>query len=84
MIGETSLEAIDGEKKIGGRPGLVIVILASAHLVLYFAPNLYLPFDLDELFLLGYALVLVDSGLVLFLGIRLWTPAVDEKMRSDG
>jgi hypothetical protein len=84
LIGETSLEAIHGEKKPGGRPGLVIVILVSAHLVLYFAPNLYLPFDLDELFLLGYGLVLADSSLVVFLGIRLWTPAVDEKMRSDG
>jgi hypothetical protein len=67
------LEAIDGETKTGGRIGLFIVILAFAHVVLYFAPNLYLPFDLDELFLLGYALVLVDSGLVVFLGIKLWT-----------
>ena len=67
------MEAIDGEKKTGGRIGLVIVIMAFAHVVLYFAPNLYLPFDLDELFLLGYALVLVDSSLVVFLGIRLWT-----------
>jgi hypothetical protein len=45
--------------------------MAFAHVVLYFAPNLYLPFDLDELFLLGYALVLADSSLVVFLGIRL-------------
>ena len=67
------MEAIDGEKKTGGRLGLVIVILAFAHVVLYFAPNLYLPFDLDELFLLGYALVLVDSSLVVFLGIKLCT-----------
>jgi len=67
------LESIDGEKKTCGRLGLVIVILALAHVVLYFAPNLYLPFDLEELFLLGYALVLVDSSLVIFLGIRLCT-----------
>ena len=67
------MEAIDGEKKTGGRLGLVIVILAFAHVVLYFAPNLYLPFDLDELFLLGYALVLADSSLVVFLGIKLCT-----------
>jgi hypothetical protein len=65
------LEAIDGEKKTGGRPGLVIVIMAFAHAVFYFAPNLYLPFDLDELFLLGYALVLVDSSLVVLMGIKL-------------
>ena len=65
------MEAIDGEKKTGGRPGLVIVILGSAHIVVYFAPNLYLPFDLWELFLLGCALVLVDSSLVVLLGIRL-------------
>ena len=67
------MEAINGEKKTGGRLGLVIVILAFAHVVLYFAPNLYLPFDLDELFLLGYALVLADSSLVVFLGIKLLT-----------
>ena len=67
------MEAIDGEKKTGGRLGLVIVILVLAHAVLYFAPNLYLPFDLDELFLLGYTLVLLDSSLVVFLGIKLCT-----------
>jgi hypothetical protein len=65
------LEAINEEKKTGGRRGLIIVIMALAHAVLYFAPNLYLPFDLDELFLLGYALVLMDSSLVVFLGIKL-------------
>jgi hypothetical protein len=67
------LEAIDGEKKTGGRPGLVILILGLAHIVLYFAPNLCLPFDLEELFLLGYALVLADGSLVVFLGIKLCT-----------
>ncbi len=67
------METIDGERKTRGRTALIIVITVFAHLVLYFAPNLYLPFDLDELFLLGYALVLVDSTLVVFLGIRLWT-----------
>jgi hypothetical protein len=65
------LEAIDGEKKTGGRIGLVIVIVAFAHAVLYFAPNLYLPFDLDELFLLGYTLVVLDSSLVVYLGIKI-------------
>jgi hypothetical protein len=64
------LEPIDGEKKTGGRLGLLIVIVTLAHGVLY-APSLYLPFDLDELFFLGYALVLVDSSLVVFLGIKL-------------
>lgn len=65
------MEAIDGEKKTGGRIGLVIVIVAFAHAVLYFAPNLYLPFDLDELFLLGYTLVVLDSSLVVYLGIKI-------------
>ena len=67
------MEAIDGEKKIGGRIGLVIFMVAFGHVVLYFAPNLYLPFDLDELFLLGYALVLADSIFAVFVGIKLWT-----------
>jgi hypothetical protein len=52
---------------------LVIVISALAYVVLYFAPHLYLPFDLDELFLLGYTLVLADSSLVVFIGIKLYT-----------
>jgi len=65
------LEAIDEEKKTGGRIALIIVITVFAHVVVYFAPNLYLPFDLDELF--GYALVLVDSSLVVFLGIKVCT-----------
>jgi hypothetical protein len=65
------LQAVDGEKKANGRPGLVIAVLAFAHAVFYVAPNFYLPFDLDELFLLGHALVLVDSSIVVFLGIKL-------------
>ncbi len=64
------MDAINGEKKRGGT-GLVILIMAVAHIVFYFAPNLYLPFDLDDLFILGYTLVLADSGLVVFLGIKL-------------
>jgi hypothetical protein len=73
------LDPINGEKKTGGRLGLVIVIMVFAHVVLYFAPNLYLPFDLDELFLLGYALVLADSSLVVFLGIKLCTQLGTER-----
>jgi hypothetical protein len=73
MFGETSLEAIDGEKKTGERLGLIIIILALAHAVLYFAPNLHLPFDLEELFLLGYALVLADSAFLVMVGVKLWT-----------
>ena len=65
------MEAINEEKKTGRRTGLVIVTMVFAHVVLYFAPYLYLPFDLDELFLLGYAVFLVDSSLVVFLGIKL-------------
>jgi hypothetical protein len=68
---EKTLQAVDGEKKASRRPGLVIIILAVAHAVFYVAPNFYLPFDLDELFLLGYSLVLADSTLVVFLGIKL-------------
>ena len=78
------MESIDGEKKTRGQLGLVIVILALAHMVLYFAPNLYLPFDLQELFLLGYTLVLVDSSVVVLLGIRLCTLPGNSKMRGDG
>ena len=50
---------------------MLVITLAVAHAMFYAAPNLYLPFDLDELFLLGYALVLVDSGLLAFLGFKL-------------
>jgi hypothetical protein len=74
------LEAINGEKKTGGR--IVIVIWAFAHAVFYFAPHLYLPFDLDELFLLGYMLVLADSSLVVFIGIKLYTLLRNRKVRQ--
>ncbi len=67
------MEALDAERKPGRRLGLVIVILALAHAVLYFAPNLYLPFDLEDLFLLGYALVLADSAFLVMVGVKLWT-----------
>ncbi len=67
------MEAIDGEKKPGRRLGLVIIIVVFAHVVFYFAPNLYLPFDLEDLFLLGYALVLADSAFLVMVGVKLWT-----------
>lgn len=71
MREDTSLDAFNGENKKSGRTGLVILVIVVAHAVFYFAPSLYLPFDLDELFLLGYLLVLTDSGLLVFLGIKL-------------
>jgi hypothetical protein len=40
-------------------------------LVFYFAPSFYLPFDLGEIFVLGYVLVFADSGFLVFLGIKL-------------
>ncbi len=65
------MDTIDGQRKTGGKTGLVIFLMAFAHAVFYFAPSLYLPLGLDELFLLGYALVLTDSGLVVLFGARL-------------
>ena len=72
MREETSLDAINGDNKKSGRSGLVVLLIVVAHLVFYFAPTFYLPFDLGELFLLGYVLVIADSGLVVFLGIKLF------------
>lgn len=72
MREETSLDAINGDNKKNGRSGLVVLLIVVAHLVFYFAPSFYLPFDLGELFLLGYVLVIADSGLVVFLGIKLF------------
>ena len=72
MREETSLDAINGDNKKSGRSGLVVLLIVVAHLVFYFAPSFYLPFDLGELFLLGYVLVIADSGLVVFLGIKLF------------
>jgi len=71
MRESTSLEAINGETRRGGSAVFVILVIAVAHAVFYFAPSFYLPFDLEELFLLGYALVFADSGLVIFFGIKL-------------
>ena len=72
MREDTSLDAINGDNKKSGRTGLVILLIVVAHAVFYFAPSFYLPFDLDELFILGYVLVIADSGLVVFLGIKLF------------
>ena len=68
----THLDAIDGENNKSGRTGLVVLLIVVAHLVFYFAPSFYLPFDLGELFVLGYVLVIADSGLLVFLGIKLF------------
>jgi hypothetical protein len=72
MREDTSLDAINGDNKKSGRSGLVVLIIVVAHLVFYFAPSFYLPFDLSELFVLGYVLVIADSGLLVFLGIKLF------------
>jgi hypothetical protein len=65
-----SQNAIGGDNK-SGRSGLVVLIIAVAHAVLYFAKSLYLPFDLAELFILGYLLIITDSALLVCLGIKL-------------
>ena len=71
MREDPSLDAINGDNKKSGRSGLVVLLIVVAHLVFYFAPSFYLPFDLDEIFVLGYVLVIADSGLLVFLGIKL-------------
>ena len=76
MREETSLDTLDGENKKIGRSGLVVLIVVIAHGAFYFAPNLYLPFDLGELFVLGYVLVITDSGLLVFLEIKLFGRAL--------
>ena len=72
MREDPSLDAINGDNKKSGRPGLVVLLIVVAHLVLYFAPSFYLPFDLGELFVFGYVLVILDSGLLVFLGLKLF------------
>ena len=72
MREENSLDTLNGETKKSGRTGLVVLLIVVAHLVLYFAPSFYLPFDLGELFVFGYVLVILDSGLLVFLGLKLF------------
>jgi hypothetical protein len=71
MREDTSLDASNGDNKKSGRSGLVVLLIVVAHLVFYFAPSFYLSFDLGELFVLGYVLVIADSGLLVFFGIKL-------------
>ena len=71
MREENSLDTLNGENNKSGRTGLVVLLIVVAHLVFYFAPSFYLPFDLGELFVFGYVLVFADSGLLVFLGIKL-------------
>jgi len=75
MREDSSLDVIGGDNNKSRRSGLVVLIIVVAHLVFYFAPSLYLPFDLGEFFVLGYVLVIADSGLLVFLGIKLLTKA---------
>jgi hypothetical protein len=72
MREDLSLDAINGDNKKSGRPGLVVLLIVVGHGVFYFAPSLYLPFNLSELFVLGYGLVIADIGLLVFLGITLF------------
>jgi hypothetical protein len=72
MREDPSPYAINGHNKKSGRPGLVVLLIVVAHGAFFFAPSLYLPFDLGELFVLGYVLVIADSGLLVFLGIKLF------------
>jgi hypothetical protein len=72
MREETLLDAFHGENNKSSRTGLLILVMVVAHLVFYLAPSFYLPFDLGELFILGYVLVIADSGLLVFLGIKLF------------
>ena len=75
MREENSSNTLYGENNKSGRTGLVGLLIVVGHLVFYFAPSFYLPFDLGELFVLGYMLVIADSGLLVFLGIKLLTKA---------
>jgi hypothetical protein len=68
----TSPDSLNDETTRRGSTGLVVLIIVVAHAVFYFGPSLYLPFDLGELFVLGYALVIADSGLFVFFGIKLF------------
>ena len=72
MREENSLDTLNGENNTSGRAGPIVLLILGAHAVFYFASSLYLPFDLGEFFVLGYVLVIVDSGLVVFLGIKLF------------
>jgi hypothetical protein len=72
MREDTLLQAINGDNNKGGRFGFFVLIIVVAHAVFYFAPSFYLPFDLGELFVFGYVLVIADSGLLVFLGLKLF------------
>jgi hypothetical protein len=72
MRENTPLDALHGESQKSGKAGPIVLLILGAHAVFYFASSLYLPFDLGELFLLGYVLVIADSGLFVFLGIKLF------------
>lgn len=72
MREKNSLNTLNGENNASGRTGPVVLLIVVAHLVFYFAPSFYLPLDLGELFVLGYVLVIADSALLVFLGIKLF------------
>lgn len=72
MREENSFDTLNGEDNTSGRAGLLVLLIVVGHLVFYLAPSFYLPFDLSELFVLGNVLIIADSGVVIFLGIKLF------------
>ena len=67
----TSFDSIGAQPQTRGKFSLFIVVMGVAHGILFFALDLYLPFDLDDLFLLAYGLVILDGGLFGLIAIRL-------------
>jgi len=72
MREDISPDASNGDNKKSGTSALVVLLIVVAHLVFYFAPSFYLPFDLGEIFVLGNMLIIADSGLLVFFGIKLF------------
>ena len=72
-----SLDALNGENKTERQDGLVILVIVVAHVVLLFRAESFICHSIwSELFVLGYVLVIADSGLLVFLGIKLFGPVL--------
>lgn len=66
------MEPAEEQKRKGRIRKLALALVIFAHIDFYFAQSLYLPLSLEQLFTLGYLLILADTFLFSILLIALF------------
>lgn len=59
------------QKRKGRAKKLSLALIILAHIDFYFAQSLYLPLSVEELFTLGYLLILTDTFILSIVMVRI-------------